>query len=48
MNVNDVRPTLRLLRAGRVAAATLALCAAGAGHAQGVPTISPPTRTISR
>jgi type IV secretion system protein VirB5 len=41
MNVNDVRPAVRLLRAGRVAAATLVLCAAGAVHAQGVPTISP-------
>lgn len=41
MNINDVRPTVRLLRAGSVVAATLALCAAGTGHAQGVPTISP-------
>jgi type IV secretion system protein VirB5 len=41
MNVNDVRPVVRLLRVDRVAAATLALCAAGAVHAQGVPTISP-------
>ncbi|SEF12943.1 type IV secretion system protein VirB5 [Burkholderia sp. WP9] len=41
MNLNDVRPTVRLFQAGRVAAATLALCAAGAVHGQGVPTISP-------
>ncbi|MGF6641608.1 type IV secretion system protein [Paraburkholderia sp. MM6662-R1] len=41
MNANDVRPTARLIRTGRVAVAALALCAAGAVHAQGVPTISP-------
>ncbi|RKE23899.1 type IV secretion system protein VirB5 [Paraburkholderia sp. BL23I1N1] len=41
MNVNRVRPIVRLLRAGRVVAATFALCAASAVHAQGVPTISP-------
>jgi type IV secretion system protein VirB5 len=41
MNVNNVRPTVRLIRPGGVAVAALALCAASAVYAQGVPTISP-------